>query len=83
MNIAEFSVNAMRTGILRDVDFLAPWQDDPSVLYARPIVEPGLKVVCAADGLPTWVCELMVAKPTIDEAIQVRLCVCLCLRACV
>lgn len=23
------------------------------------------------DGLPTWVCELMVAKPSIDEAIQV------------
>jgi hypothetical protein len=23
-----------------------------------------------ADGLPTWVCELMVVKPTVQEAID-------------
>ncbi len=28
------------------------------------------KVVCVADGLPTWVCELMVVKPTVQEAIE-------------
>jgi hypothetical protein len=26
-------------------------------------------VVCVEDGLPTWVCELMVVKPTVEEAI--------------
>lgn len=70
MNIAEFSVNAMRTGVLRDFKFLEKYQGDPDVLYARPIVQPGTKVVCVEDGLPTWVCELMVSKPSIDEAIQ-------------
>ena len=25
--------------------------------------------MCVADGLPTWVCELMVEKPTVVEAI--------------
>ena len=44
MNIAEFSVNAMRTGILRDTHFLDKYQNDPDVLYARPIVQPGSKV---------------------------------------
>jgi carnosine synthase len=27
-------------------------------------------VVCAKDGLPTWICELMVVKPTVQEAID-------------
>jgi hypothetical protein len=27
-------------------------------------------VTCVADGLPTWVCELMVVKPTVVEAID-------------
>lgn len=68
-SIAEFSVNAMRTGLLRNVDFLERYQGDADVLYARALVEPGSKVVCVSDGLPTWVCELMVQKPTVDEAI--------------
>eukprot|EP00887_Chlorella_sp_A99_P000177 scaffold13.g177.t1 len=70
--IAEFSVNAMRTGILRDVSFLDKYQSDPQarfVLYARPLVEPGSRVVCVEDGLPTWVCELMVTSPDIHDAI--------------
>lgn len=33
-------------------------------------VQAGEKVVCVEDGLPTWVCELMVIKPTVDEAIE-------------
>jgi carnosine synthase len=34
------------------------------------LLQAGSKVVCVADGLPTWVCELIVAKPTIQEAID-------------
>ena len=70
MPIAEFSVNAMRTGILRQVDFLDKYQGREEVLYARTLVEAGAKVTSVADGLPTWVCELMVTKPTVDEAIE-------------
>lgn len=68
--IAEFSVNAMKTGIVKNFDFLAKYQDDPDVLYARPLVQPNSKVVCVEDGLPTWVCEMMVKKKTVDEAIS-------------
>jgi len=70
INIAEFSVNAMRTGILRDTSFLAKYQGVSDVLYARALAEPGTKVVSAQDGLPSWVCELMVTRPSVDEAIQ-------------
>jgi biotin carboxylase len=68
-HVAEFSVNAMRSGTLRDLKVLEKFDGAEGVLYARALVEPGAKVVCASDGLPTWVCELMVAKPTVDEAI--------------
>ena len=68
-HVAEFSVNAMRSGTLRDLEVLQKFDGAEGVLYARALVEPGAKVVCASDGLPTWVCELMVAKPTVDEAI--------------
>ena len=69
VNIAEYSVNAMKTGILKNTDFLAQYQGIDDVLYARELIEPGSKVVGAKDGLPTWVCELMVTKPSVDDAI--------------
>ena len=46
-NIAEYSVNALRTGRLRDIDFLKPYQGRPDVLYANPLVEAGEKVRAA------------------------------------
>jgi hypothetical protein len=70
MNIAEFSVNAMRSGTLLHTTFLDKYQKDENVLYARPIVEAGSKVVSVEDGLPTWICELMVTRPTVEDAIQ-------------
>ena len=65
----QFTVNAEVTGILQNTDFLDKWQDNPDVLYARPIVQAGAKCDCVKDGLPTWICELMVSKPTVKEAI--------------
>ena len=38
------ALQALKTGILRDVSFLDKYQNDPDVLYARPIVQPGSKV---------------------------------------
>lgn len=70
VQMAEYSINAKSTGILRNTAFLDKWVNHPDVLYARALVEAGSKVVCVADGLPTWVCELMVVKPTVQEAID-------------
>ncbi len=54
-NIAEFCVNAMRTGILRDAQFLEEFQGDADILYARTLVEPGSKV--------SWVGLLGCSRP--------------------
>jgi len=40
------------------------------VLYVRPLVAEGQKVTAVTDGMPTWVAEVMVKKPTIEEAIE-------------
>lgn len=69
VNVAEYSVNAMKSGILKNNDHLAKFSNEKDILYARPLADPGTKVVGAKDGLPTWVCELLVTKPTVDEAI--------------
>lgn len=37
--MAEFSVNAKKTGILENTNYLDKWQGNPDVLYARPLVE--------------------------------------------
>lgn len=46
------------------------WQDDGDVVYCRPLVEPGEKVVAIEDGMPTWIYEVLVTRPTIDDAIK-------------
>lgn len=46
------------------------WQKHPDVLYAHYLVQAGGKVTGGGDGMPTWVCELMVTKPDIDDAID-------------
>ena len=43
-NIAEYSVNALKSGTIRDIKFLEPYQGRPDVLYANPLVEAGAKV---------------------------------------
>ncbi|KAL3140541.1 hypothetical protein ABBQ32_005121 [Trebouxia sp. C0010 RCD-2024] len=69
MYIAEYSINAQKSGKVQHIDFLKEWQNHPDVLYARALVKKGQKVTSVTDGMPTWVCELMVVKPTVEEAI--------------
>ena len=70
VQLAEFSINAAKTGVIKNFDALEKWATHPDVLYARPLVAPGSKVTCVDDGLPTWVCEIMVVKPTVEEAVE-------------
>ena len=46
------------------------WQDDEDVVYCRPLVEAGEKVTAIEDGMPTWIYEVLVTKPSIEGAIQ-------------
>ena len=68
--IAEYSLNAKKTGRIGATDFLQKYEAHPDVLYARPLVAAGEKVTAVEDGMPTWVAELMVEKPTVEEAID-------------
>ncbi|KAI8466821.1 MAG: ATP-grasp domain-containing protein [Monoraphidium minutum] len=70
VQMAEYSINAKASGVIRDFAFLDPWAQHADVLYVRPLVPAGSKVVCVEDGLPTWICEIMVVKPTVQEAID-------------
>ncbi len=54
-----------KTGHLQSVSFLDKFKDREGVLYARPLVQPGSKTVCVKDGMPTWLCELMVIRPNV------------------
>jgi carnosine synthase len=69
-HIAEYSINANKTGRMAHAAFMDKWAEHPDVLYARALVAPGDRVTCVDDGMPTWVAELMVAKPTVEEAIE-------------
>ena len=66
-NIAEYSVNALKSGTIRDVKFLEPYQGRPDVLYANPLVEAGAKVgaghECCVVGGGCWVVAGMVVSP--------------------
>ncbi|PNH05740.1 hypothetical protein TSOC_007967 [Tetrabaena socialis] len=69
--MAEYTINAQKTGHIKHVDFLDKYKDMEGVMYARPLVEPGARCHCVADGMPTWVCELMVVRPDVREAIRI------------
>lgn len=68
--LAEYSINAKKSGAIAHANFVDEWASHPDVLYARPLVKAGDRVTCVDDGMPTWVAELMVAKPTVEEAIK-------------
>ncbi|KDD77180.1 ATP-grasp domain-containing protein [Helicosporidium sp. ATCC 50920] len=69
-HIGEFFVNALATGTLEDDKFVEQFKDWPDMVYIKTLVPVGSKVTCVEDGLPTWVCEFMVSRPTVEEAIQ-------------
>eukprot|EP00927_Polykrikos_kofoidii_P078588 TRINITY_DN75390_c0_g1_i1.p1 TRINITY_DN75390_c0_g1~~TRINITY_DN75390_c0_g1_i1.p1 ORF type:complete len:591 (+),score=86.70 TRINITY_DN75390_c0_g1_i1:132-1904(+) len=68
--IANSDVNATRSGILADVGFLEPLRGREGIVSFTPHVEPGAHITGPADGLPTWLVEIVVTKPTSQEALD-------------
>lgn len=60
--------NARRSGRLMSTQCFEDVRSQPDVFSVSPLVEAGGEVVGPADGLPTWLCVLMVTKPTSQEA---------------
>lgn len=46
------------------------WARQDDIVYCRPLVKAGDRVVSVQDGLPTWVCEVMSTKPTLAAALE-------------
>eukprot|EP00201_Polytomella_parva_P001332 CAMPEP_0175085088 /NCGR_PEP_ID=MMETSP0052_2-20121109/28449_1 /TAXON_ID=51329 ORGANISM="Polytomella parva, Strain SAG 63-3" /NCGR_SAMPLE_ID=MMETSP0052_2 /ASSEMBLY_ACC=CAM_ASM_000194 /LENGTH=570 /DNA_ID=CAMNT_0016357021 /DNA_START=235 /DNA_END=1947 /DNA_ORIENTATION=+ len=69
-HLGEYSVNAPKTGTITTFDFLAKYKDDPEVLYAKQLIPVNSRCVCVKDGLPTWVCEIMITNRNVHENIK-------------
>lgn len=62
-------VNAKRSGKVGDTKAVEELASQEGVAKAKMFCRAGDTVVGPADGLPTWLCELCVAKPTAKEAL--------------
>lgn len=68
--IANSDVNALQSGILQDLEFVAPLKDRKGVVSFDPHVAAGEMVTGPKDGLPTWLVEVVVSGPTPREALE-------------
>jgi len=68
--VAYCYVNAKKSGLLSSIDGLKSLLDKDGVVWAKPLAWPGSKVVGPGEGLPTWLCDLLVTRPTASEALQ-------------
>jgi len=68
-------VVAPTSGVVGDVGAAlgAVAERDPDVVYAKPLVATGAAVVGPKEGLPTWIADIMVSKPTPQEALDAAL----------
>lgn len=65
--------NAKKSGMLLDTKCFEALRSREGVLSSDPLVQAGAIVVGGTDGLPTWLCQLVVSKPTPQEALDLVL----------
>jgi carnosine synthase len=64
------SVNAKQSGRVGDImKAIEQVKSQAGVVSITPLCSAGDSVVGPADGLPTWLCDICVAKPTAKEAL--------------
>jgi carnosine synthase len=68
--VAYCYMNAGSSFTMGSVQCILDLANTEGVVWARPLVRPGDKVVGPAEGLPTWLCDLLVTKPTAKEALE-------------
>lgn len=61
-------INAQRSGTIRSTQCFEALRTRDGVLSSDPLVKLGDKVVGPRDGLPTWLCLLVVSRPSSREA---------------
>jgi carnosine synthase len=68
--VAYCYLNAKKSGVVDSIQCIHDLATKDGVVWAKPLVRAGDKVVGPADGLPTWLCDLLVTKPTAKEALD-------------
>jgi len=68
--VAYCFVNAKNSGKVVSVQALEEISKQEGVIWARPLVAPGAAVVGPAEGLPTWIADIIVEKPTSQAALD-------------
>jgi len=63
-------MNAAKSGTVCDVAALEALPRRQGVVWAKPLVKVGAEVVGPQDGLPTWLCDLLVTASTAQEALD-------------
>merc|ERR1712113_1154487 len=68
--VAYCYMNAKKSGTVKDVTGLEKLLKRDGVVWAKPLVKSGAKVVGPEEGLPTWICDLLVVKPNAKDALN-------------
>jgi carnosine synthase len=68
-SVAYCYVNAARSGIVKDMSKLDEIRTRSGVVWAKPLTKVGNEAVGVKEGLPTWLCDLMVTKPKPKDAL--------------
>jgi len=71
--VAYCYVNAMKSGLVEDMRKLEEMQKREDVVWAKPLVNVGAQVTGAAEGMPTWLCDLLVTSSKAKDALQLVL----------
>jgi len=69
-SVAYCYVNASKSGIVKDLSALEELRKREGVVWAKPLTKVGSQAVGAADGLPTWLCDLFVTKRDAKDALS-------------
>jgi carnosine synthase len=68
--VAYCYMNAKTSGTMGSIQCIQDLAAKEGVVWAKPLARAGDKVVGPAEGLPTWLCDLLVTKPTAKEALE-------------
>jgi len=68
--VAYCYLNAKKSGKVVSLEALEEISKQEGVIWARPLVAKGATAVGPADGLPTWLADIVVEKPTSQAALD-------------
>lgn len=66
--VAYSLLNSWKTGKIMSTDWCAKWAALPGVHHCNPLIKAGTMGYGIEKGMPIWLCELLVVKPTAKEA---------------